>query len=60
MNKDDFIKIKNILDNNDFFVKKDNVYIDKRLEDYSINFGIQWNEFPVNSVRFIQVSFIKK
>ena len=43
MNKDDFIKIKNILENNDFFVKKDNVYIDKRLEDYSINFGIQWN-----------------
>ena len=50
MNKDDFIKIKNILDNNDFFVKKDNVYIDKRLDDYSINFGIQWNEFPVTQL----------
>ena len=24
MNKDDFVKIKNILDNNGFFVKKDN------------------------------------
>ena len=47
MNKDEFLNIKNILDNNDFLIKKNNVYIDKRLEDYSLNFGIQWSEFPV-------------
>ena len=47
MNKDEFLNIKNILDNNDYLIKKNNVYIDKRLEDYSLNFGIQWSEFPV-------------
>ena len=47
MNKNKFLNIKSILDNNDFFIKKDNIYIDKRLEDYSSNFGLQWNEFPI-------------
>ena len=45
MNKNEFLNIKNILDNNDLFLKKNNIYVDKRLEDYSENFGIQWKEF---------------
>ena len=47
MNKNKFLNIKFILENKDFFIKKDNIYIDKRLEDYSSNFGLQWNEFPI-------------
>ena len=47
MNKNNFLNIKSILDNNDFFIKKENIYIDKRLEDYSPNFGLQWNKFPI-------------
>ena len=46
MNKIEFLNIRSILDNNEFFIKKENIYIDKRLEDYSPNFGLQWNEFP--------------
>lgn len=41
----EFIKIKKILDNSKYFYKKDNVYIDKRTEDYATNFGLQWNKF---------------
>ena len=44
MNKNEFLNIKSILDNNELFIKKENIYIDKRLEDYSSNFGLQWNK----------------
>lgn len=47
MNRDEFINIKKILDNKDFFKKEKNVYIDKRTKDYSLNFGLQWNKFPL-------------
>ena len=46
MNKNEFLNIKSILDSNEFFIKKENIYIDKRLDDYSSNFGLQWNKFP--------------
>ena len=38
MNKNEFLNIKSILDSNEFFIKKENIYVDKRLEDYSSNF----------------------
>ena len=60
MNKDEFLNIKNILDNNDFLIKKNNVYIDKRLEDYSLNFGIQWSEFPVTQLTLTLAYLYKK
>ena len=47
MNKDNFFNIKKILDNNEFFVKEKNVYVDNRTKDYSGNFGLQWNKFPL-------------
>tara|TARA_E500000178_G_C16320655_1_gene444618 strand:- start:17 stop:214 length:198 start_codon:yes stop_codon:yes gene_type:complete len=47
MNKNEFQDLKKILDNNQFFDKKQKVYVDKRLEDYSQNFGVQWNKFPL-------------
>ena len=47
MNKDKFLNIKKILDNKDFFTKEKNVYVDKRTKDYSGNFGLQWNKFPL-------------
>jgi len=47
MNKDNFFNIKKILDNNEFFIKEKNVYVDNRTEDYSGNFGLQWNKFPL-------------
>ena len=47
MNKDNFFNIKKILDNNEFFTKEKNVYVDNRTKDYSGNFGLQWNKFPL-------------
>jgi len=47
MNKDNFFNIKKILDNNEFFIKEKNVYVDNRTKDYSGNFGLQWNKFPL-------------
>tara|TARA_X000001036_G_scaffold369634_1_gene355789 strand:- start:271 stop:1188 length:918 start_codon:yes stop_codon:yes gene_type:complete len=47
MNKDNFFNIKKILDNNNFFTKEKNVYVDNRTKDYSSNFGLQWNKFPL-------------
>ena len=47
MNKDNFINIKKILDNKEFFSKEKNIYVDKRTKDYSVNFGLQWNMFPL-------------
>lgn len=43
----EFQNIKRILDNSIYFYKKDNVYIDKRTEDYATNFGLQWNKFTL-------------
>ena len=39
--------IKKILDNSSYFYKKDNIYVDKRTEDYAVNFGLQWNKFAL-------------
>ena len=47
MNKDNFFNIKKILDNNEFFAIEKNVYVDNRTKDYSGNFGLQWNKFPL-------------
>jgi len=47
MNKDNFSNIKKILDNNKFFTKEKNIYVDNRTKDYSRNFGLQWNKFPL-------------
>ena len=47
MINEEFINIKKILDKSEFFYKKDNVYIDKRTEDYATNFGLQWNKFTL-------------
>jgi len=44
---EEFDNIKKILDNNSYFYKKDNIYIDKRTEDYAVNFGLQWNKFAL-------------
>ena len=42
-----FNNIKKILDNSSYFYKKDNIYIDKRTNDYAENFGLQWNKFTL-------------
>ena len=42
-----FKNIKKILDNSSFFYKKNNIYIDKRTQDYAKNFGLQWNKFTL-------------
>ncbi len=42
----EFENIKKKLDNLDFLKKENNIYIDKRTDDYSSNFGLQWKEFP--------------
>lgn len=47
MTSEEFDNIKKILDNNSYFYKKDNIYVDKRTEDYAINFGLQWNKFAL-------------
>ena len=47
MINEEFINIKKILDSSKHFYKKDNVYIDKRTEDYATNFGLQWNKFTL-------------
>ena len=41
-----FENIKKLLDNLDFLKKENNIYVDNRIDDYSSNFGLQWNEFP--------------
>lgn len=43
----EFNNIKKILDNNSYFYKKNNIYVDKRTEDYAANFGLQWNKFAL-------------
>ena len=43
----EFNNIKKILDNNSYFYKKNNIYVDKRTEDYAVNFGLQWNKFAL-------------
>ncbi len=43
----EFNNIKKILDNNRYFYKKNNIYVDKRTEDYAANFGLQWNKFAL-------------
>ena len=42
----EFENIKKLLDSLDFLKKENNIYIDNRIDDYSSNFGLQWNEFP--------------
>ena len=44
---EEFDNIKKILDNSSYFYKKDNIYVDKRTEDYAVNFGLQWNKFAL-------------
>ena len=46
----EFHNIKKILETKSFFEKKDNIYIDKRADDYAKNFGIQWNKFPLTQL----------
>ena len=47
MSKEKFQQIKEILANKKFLLKKKNIFIDDRTKDYSSNFGIQWNKFPL-------------
>ena len=47
MSKEKFQQIKEILANKKFLLRKKNIFIDDRTKDYSSNFGIQWNKFPL-------------
>lgn len=47
MNKKNFLNIKKMLNNNNLFYKKNNVYVNKKSENYSKNFELQWKEFPL-------------
>ena len=59
MNKNEFLNIKNILIIMTSY-KKNNIYVDKRLEDYSENFGIQWKEFSKTQLDSFTGFLIKK
>jgi SAM-dependent methyltransferase len=45
MSKENFLKIKDILNSQEFLIKEKNLYIDKRTDNYCSNFGLQWNTF---------------
>ncbi len=47
MSKEKFLEIKEILENQKFLIKKKNIFINDKINDYSSNFGIQWNKFPL-------------
>jgi len=50
MNTSNLYEIQKILDSNEFFIKEKNIYVDKRNRDYSSNFGLQWNKFPLTQL----------
>ena len=45
MSKEKFLKIKDILNGQESFIKEKNIYKNKNIKDYCSNFGLQWNKF---------------
>ena len=45
MSKEKFLKIKDILNGQESFIKEKNIYKNKNIRDYCSNFGLQWNKF---------------